>query len=916
MVCLRKTIIVLISLVLLSVTSSSQTQYTCYSSNPPSCTGSCPPGHICISKTYLSHPGLYCDCVSTTSTTTTIPYCNLNPKSQKCEGYCPNKGYCVSYYGKCTCMASTSTTTIKTTTTLKKTTTTLKGTTTTVKRTTTTIGKTTTTLKTTTTTRRTSTTTQAPSITLPTAGDLLTLTTTTLRPDNPTSIDYTKTPAVPFRNRDKVDFNMNIMDLDGIRTIRLIVNGKTVKTCSPGGENVFMCMHKGGPFGSMAMLSIEVVDMLGNTEILDGSLDIQDTPEEEGGCDPGCSCMTAAQANAMWPGNFEQCSPTPCGSIPSGGGEPGGGGGTVVDDGGGSPGPTLPPTPMYCYREGPTCPGGCMCLTGAQAAAGGPGGVSYRPCGCSLTSCGAGRQCYETGCRKVKGDLRPFRDEHVPYVQVIARHTTTGAEVPIPSGPANASPEDPRIVYQGCLGEGDWELTPVYSDLRLCEGCPLSGSWIPPSVTVSITDLCAPDLEEDFMYDRIDYTPPVVNITTDPATLYYFTKANVTLTAADASGIRMMKLYESGTDVECNPVPERFVSDCCFDGDAVESCIYGNTSYVNYSTVVYRVEACDGAGNINSSAISKKVLVNESRHKIGTLCSCREGSSFFVRFKNWDDIAVGDVIPGGLDEIVVAREDEGRIYVYHVNGTIARNFSSVYTKYDRLAVGDVSGDSMEEILVANNEDGGVYIYSESGSLLSSFTVNFARDDGIAVGDIQGGEKDEILVASAGDDRVYVYDGGGALVGDNTLTSAFSGVRYLGDNDRHDGFQTADVLGDEKEEIILILSSDDELTVYNSYMSGLIMLNLERYTGYDGLTVGDVVGDDKEEFLVGVDEDGAVYVYDLTGLLKVNYFPFTKYDGLAAGELFEGGMDEYVVAIDEDDLVYIEYGGDAPVGAGP
>ncbi|MFH1404412.1 MAG: hypothetical protein ABIH11_09105 [Candidatus Altiarchaeota archaeon] len=881
-------------LMILSVSASSQQQYTCSYSNPPTCSGTCPSGQACSYKLYLTHPGGYCACVATTSTTTTLMPCTLNPKSNTCEGYCPNNLLCIDYYGKCTCQAPT--TTLKpsqTTTSLKQ------------SPTTTLPLQTTSTIKATTTTQKQTTTIQTTSTTMFTAGDVITrLTLTTLVSDNPTTIEYSNFPQIPFKNRDRVGHSMNVVDLDGIRLVKLKLGGKTVKTCYPTNAQTYSCTYDGNPLSARTMLVVEVTDSMGNVETLDGSIDVQDTSGDTPGCSGDCTCLTSDQASMMFGPSRQQCSTATCGTM-----EPGGGG-TVVDGGtGGSP------IPMYCYRPGPTCPGGCSCLTPAQAALGAPGGLSYRPCGCAPTPCGTGTTCYEIGCRKVKGDVRPFRDEHVPYVMILATHTSSGREVPIPAGPANATPEDPHIVYQGCLGEGDWQLTPIYTDMRLCDGCPLQGSWIPPSVTLNIHDLCAGDITQDFMYDRVDFTTPVINITTDPATIFYFTEADVTYTASDASGIRTMTLFESGYDTECNYVDERRVADCCLSGGAVESCVYTNSSFMNYSTVVYRVSACDMAGNVNSTSINKKVLVNESHYKIGTLCSCREGVSFHALLKHWDDVAVGNVHPSGLDEIIHAKKDDGRMIVHDLGGTVLANFTTLFTQYDHLLVGDVSGDDMDEIIIANNEDGNAYIYDGSGGFIANYNIDFNTHDGFAVGDVMGGGKEELLVASIDDGLVHIYDASGALLRDVTLPSGFNGVRYLGDNDRHDGFTVADVIGDGHKEIIFIESSNDRLTVYDTLMHEKMMVNLDRYTPYDGLTVADVVGDEKQEFLVGVDDDGAVFVYDLTGLLKVMYFPFTKYDGLAAGRLLGGEYDDYIVAIDEDDTIYIEYGGDAPVGGG-
>jgi len=760
-----------------------------------------------------------------------------------------------------------------------------------------------------------------PSFTLPSARDLLTTltTSTTVRSKiNPTSISYTKYPTLPFKNRDTVEFSISVSDLDGIDQVQLIVGGKTLQTCSGGGSEMSTCLGSGGPYPSHSSMQILVIDSLGNRQILEGFIDVQDEEEESGPCPTGCSCMTTSMANMNWPGNFDQCSPTQCGSEPQTA-DPGTGSGpgTVVDGGGGGgTGTPLPDIPMFCFRESDPCPGSCSCLTPMEAAAGTVGGLSNRPCECSPTPCGTGRFCYELGCRAVKGDLTPFREEHAPWVLVHAVHQTTGAERLMPAAyPINGSTEDPKLVYSGCLSEGLWDLTPIYSETRLCEGCPLTGTWIPPSVTVDATDLCGPDITRNFHYDRPDTVEPEVFIDTVPETIYFYDHPDINITATDMGGIHRVKVYESGVDKECEPVEEKLITECCFDGDGTETCIIENNSIENLSTVVYTAVACDMAGNTHSESITKKIHVNISAGKIGKICSCRDGVNFLARFDRWDDLAAGDILPGGLDELVLANSDDSTLIVYYVNGSIAGNFSSVYTQYDRILVADVSGDAFSEIIIANNEDGNIYVYDSSGTLISNFNVDYQQDDGFDIGDVVGDDELEILVASADDDTVYMYDSSGSWITSGTLPTEFNGVRYHGDNDRHDGFKVADIVRDDKKEIIVILGSAHTLTVYGDSMNPYVMMNLERYTGYDGFTVADMIGDEKEEFIIGVDDDGAVYIYDLSGMLKVNYFPFTKYDALITGNLLAGDELEYVVAIDEDNSVYIEYGDDAPLGGG-
>jgi|GEM_PF-3891228 len=875
----------------LAAFSSSQTQYTCQYGNPPSCGGSCPPGQFCMYKMHLSHLGGYCTCVD--APTTTVHSCSsIDPQQASCSlGYCANNLLCLEQYGKCVCRMPT-TTTKKTTTTTKPagiTTTTLKPTV-----------STTTTLKPYIVTSTIKTTT---STTFLSVADILQTYTSTTIVQSPTVIAYAKTPEVPKKDMDPVAFSMDIEDMDGIRLIRLKLNGKTVKTCYPRGAKTSACLHEGGPFGGRQALMIEVIDDLGNLAFLDGTLDVSETGGTGPGCAPDCQCMSADMATIVFGGNFEQCSMVSCGSQESGGT------GTVVDVGSGSA-----PIPLYCYRPGPTCPGGCSCLTPMQAQAT-VGGLGYRPCECSVTGCGTGRACYELGCRPVNGQLFNLREEHAPYSLVHAIHTTSGAERIMPAaGMDNESVDPPRLMYSGCLSTGVWELTPIYEQPRTCDSCPIMGEWIPPSMSVDATDLCGPPLERDFTYSLMDTIPPTVNITTVPETLAYYNEANITVFAADMSGIHRIVIYESGIAADCEDVEEIEVARCCASGTGSATCVYSNQTYKNFTTVEYKAVACDMAGNVGQASISKKVIVNETDLKIGSLCSCREGPGWGMRFQRYDQIAAGDLIVGGYDEIAHASASDSRVYIRHANGSMHANISSIFTDQDRLAVADITGDGEAELLIANSEDGRVYAMDSLGAALGDFSLSFEAGDGFAAADVLGDGRAEMMIASHDDETIYLHGPDGAYL-DSQVLSGMDGIRYAADTGWHDGLAAADVFGDEKAEVIVALNSDDRVWVFDAMLEPRAFVDLERFTAHDSFGAADMVGDEKAEFIVAIDDDGAVYVYDLSGLLKVNYFPYTKFDGLTAGQLLPSENEEFAVAIDEDRTLYIEHGEDALVGVG-
>jgi len=298
---------------------------------------------------------------------------------------------------------------------------------------------------------------------------------------------------------------------------------------------------------------------------------------------------------------------------------------------------------------------------------------------------------------------------------------------------------------------------------------------------------------------------------------------------------------------------------------------------------------------------------------MGDVCTCKEGRSHYIGYGKWDDLAVGEVLFDGLDEIVYAREDDGMIIIFWNNGSMAQNFSSVYSRRDKLAIADLGTDTLSEILIANHDDGMVYIYKQDGYLQRRFNANYVIDSAFAVGDVFNDERPEIIIANPTEHMIYFHDHQGNWITAETLDWRFKGTRCHGHGNYHDAFVLADLVGNKKKEIVILLNSSNKSTVYDSNMNPLFHIPIQRYTVFDRVGSGDIIGDEKDELLVAVDNDGAIYVYDISGLIKVNYFPWTDYDTLNAGDLLSEGKDELVVAQKGNGMLSIEYGDDAPLG---
>jgi hypothetical protein len=309
-----------------------------------------------------------------------------------------------------------------------------------------------------------------------------------------------------------------------------------------------------------------------------------------------------------------------------------------------------------------------------------------------------------------------------------------------------------------------------------------------------------------------------------------------------------------------------------------------------------------------------------------------EGKSkaFAHKFTNWDQFVVGDLTGDARDEVLIVIDEDGpgsngRFYILDAEGVPLSVFDGYYTANDRVAIGDVTGDDENDIIVASDDGGGkLHIYDHQGEelvYLPSEKFRFTKYDGLAVGNVLIGEtKDQILVANDGEKKVYLRNKLGNDFGSFDLNWDFDGCRYTvnhPDSNRHDGFIVGDVLGDEREEIVLVDKSGEDSTVYvyNSYghYGHDLQTTFEVFLSkHDGIMLADITGNGKKELVIGTDGgDGerglTLRIYDIeTGeQTATRFWPwFTKYDGFASGDIYGPGKDSILVATDEDDIVYI------------
>jgi len=296
-----------------------------------------------------------------------------------------------------------------------------------------------------------------------------------------------------------------------------------------------------------------------------------------------------------------------------------------------------------------------------------------------------------------------------------------------------------------------------------------------------------------------------------------------------------------------------------------------------------------------------------------------------IRFTEYDAFALKDLDGDGIDEIIIANDEDQRVYIYTSDGLpwkrAPMGIPCHFTRYDGFALGDVDGDGINEIIIANDEEDLVYIYELNGALKGSWYFEFNQWDQIATGDIlheymEVSHRDEILRVDHETNYVYVY----MLLAreEDNLREADSFDLDL-DFTRYDSFAVGNVRNDWKgNEIVVIRDDDQRIYIYKlnttSYME---ITNVERfeirdlnrcgcmqvrYTPYDGFALGDINEDGNDDIIVVCDEDEKIYRYYWDGTywcgeaiyssLLSDWFHGVRYtgsptrhDGFAVGKLF-------------------------------
>lgn len=239
--------------------------------------------------------------------------------------------------------------------------------------------------------------------------------------------------------------------------------------------------------------------------------------------------------------------------------------------------------------------------------------------------------------------------------------------------------------------------------------------------------------------------------------------------------------------------------------------------------------------------------------------------------------AVGDIDDDGQLEITVCSYNS--IYAVELDGTVMSGFPVTFPgetySYGSPALADLNGDGKLEILTTTHGTyNKIHATQYDGTELTGWPYAFANWSYAppSVADVDGN----------GDLEVIVGQSGGPVAGYNLFVinhdgTAFSPFPYLMEGGAEGSYVAADIVGDEKLEIIFTnnMMDEDKGFVFAVDAQANLLdgwpLRPNGFTYLNGATLGDVDGD-------GVPEIGVLSYKDTTA-----YVNLYSYDGYGLGE---------------------------------
>ncbi len=284
-------------------------------------------------------------------------------------------------------------------------------------------------------------------------------------------------------------------------------------------------------------------------------------------------------------------------------------------------------------------------------------------------------------------------------------------------------------------------------------------------------------------------------------------------------------------------------------------------------------------------------------------------SSFARDYEQHDEFAVGNVLGGANDEIVIGDASANKIAIYNMSGTLIYEFSRTFDSGDGLAVGDVMGYGKDQIIHADNSQDYIYITEIqetspgifSAVVVGSFDASFDKTDDLALGDVMGDAREEVVISDISLNKIFIR---------RMDLGKWSSFDY--ELEEHDLLAAGDFMdivpGDTKDEIIIADRSAKEIVVCGASGPPCRSLKFKDVLGEgSALAVGNVHYWGKDEIILAPAEHShhiRTYWWKAsddklreTGPIT---FEFDNFDGLAAGgnhEVFVADRDGVIRTFD-------------------
>lgn len=273
---------------------------------------------------------------------------------------------------------------------------------------------------------------------------------------------------------------------------------------------------------------------------------------------------------------------------------------------------------------------------------------------------------------------------------------------------------------------------------------------------------------------------------------------------------------------------------------------------------------------------------------------------------DWSGVEGGNFDGVGNDEFVTFSNFSGDIYIYEVQNNdvvyVASNSApGASSDWVDVATGDFKNNGKDQFVAARNYDGAIFIYELNGSTISQVTSDnsfSASYDwaGVAAGNFKNNGKDQYVLMSQTDGAMYMYE----LV--NGVITLVDDDHTPGSSIDWAGVTAGDFDGDGIDEFVTLSNYSGTIYIYelvNGQITFKASNNLpSANSDWTDLTAGDFDGDGIDEFICKRNVDGDFYMYKLKNgvITNVGHEYFTanqEIDNIGAGDFKGKGTDQLV-----------------------